>query len=184
MNYEVSHVYLDGNIGEKQRKGIDIYKKVSLPEDTASLMIDDYSLKHGDKNLISVEDIISFYNKHMSLSDIKYESEFVNIAHLFEDVFETKKETFRKESKIVTFMVIEGRKIKLKDEFIGGAVKYSCPALSASFHLFRAGMIEGKKIVKQKREICSILPEEYFHIEKQVGIILNQLDCVNSYIYY
>lgn len=184
MNYEVSHVYLDGKIGKEQEKGIEIFNHLKKAGDTTSLMIDDYSLKHGGKNMIDKKYIIVFYSQHLMLSDVKMESEFISIASMFPYFIETKKERFRKDSKYVTFLIIDDMKIKLKDEYDDGKVKYSCPALSASFHLERAGVISQRKIGKQTQDICSILPEEYRFIEEQVVKILSIFDCKNKYIFY
>ena len=184
MNYEVSHVYLDGEVGKEQLQGIKIYKNIKKENDTSSLMIDDYSLKHGGVSLINPNDIINFYNEHINLSSISYESEFTHIAKIFESMFKIKKERFRKDNKHVIFMIINNNKIKLRDEYDSGLIKYSCPSLSASFHLFRAGMIGDNKTLSQKNKIGSILPKEYIFIEKQVKAILDSLNCSNEYIFY
>lgn len=184
MNYEVSHVYMDGTIGEEQLKGIDIFNSIVCEGDTSSLMIDDYSLKHGGKKVMNREGIISFYNNKMNIDNIKMESEFIYIAEMFPIFIKTQKERFRKDKKYVTFLMLDNEKIKLKDEFDNGYVKYSCPALSAAFHLDRSGVFDNNSISKQKHHICSILPKEYEEIERQVEKILKVFHCKNEYIFY
>lgn len=184
MNYEISHVYMDGLIGNEQKFGIDIFNQIKRDGDTSSLMIDDYSFKHGGANMLEFDDIIRFYERYVSLDNISMESDFINVASQFPNHLKTKRERFRKDKKYTTFILLEDMKIKLRDEYDNGLVKYSCPALSASYHMVRSGVMSTSLISPQQERICSILPIEYEHIEHQVGAILREFNCVNTYIFY
>ena len=186
MNYEVSHIYSNQKIGNIQENGIRIFNEIRKEDSNleASLMIDDYSDKRDSDTTNNIENIVEYYKNSIPDITIYYESEFVKIASLLEDRFQIKKETFRKQQKVVSFIVINGEKIKLKEERSNGEVKFACPALSASFHLARAGMIEGNIITNPKENIFSILPHKYYEVEAQVQRILIALGCKNQYLFY
>lgn len=187
MDYEVSHVYLDGCLGAEQQRGIDIFNKIKGHNKTVSLLVDDYSLKHQGLKKINIKDIIVFYEKNgIKINDLKNESSFINIADFMLNDNESKIEKFRRDKKIAYFIKIGNSKIKIKETYFDNKfTKYSCVALSASWQLYRSGKWGDNKINKrQEYEITSILPKEYVDIENQVKIILKKYNCDIDYIFY
>lgn len=189
MDYEVSHVYLDGKIGEEQEKGIQIAKSLVEKGDTFSLMIDDYSGKHGGEMTLSKQDVMDFYQANSIVIDnVMMESDFTEIAEKIinhpnvKDMI--KREGFRKQGKDVFFLKTKEGGIKCKDVFRETSkVKYACPLLSASWHLYRAGVWDGDEFI-QKRDIHSILPKEYEEIERMASYIAGLMGCKIHYTFY
>lgn len=189
MDYEVSHVYLDGKIGGEQRQGIQIANSLAENGDTFSLMIDDYSGKHGGKMTLSEQDVMDFYQANdIIIDNVMRESEFTEMAEKIINHSKVKdmmkREGFRKQGKDVFFLKTMEGSIKCKDVFRDTSrVKYACPLLSASWHLYRAGIWDGDEFI-QTRDIHSILPKEYKEIERMASYIAGLVGCKIYYTFY
>lgn len=189
MDYEVSHVYLDGKIGTEQLIGINIVREMMEDGDEVTLMIDDYSGKHGGVNRLTINEVMDFYEINgMALDQMARESDFTDIA---EKILNSDKvagmmtrEGFRKQKKDVFFMNAPEKKIKCKDVYRdSGEVKYACPLLSAAWHLCRSGYWKGDEFT-QTRDIHSVLPKEYEAIEEMASYIAGLFGCKISYTFY
>ena len=188
INCEVGHVYADCLNKQELNKGILKFKKSDLYNKPSylTILIDDYNVVSCLDNLESRIKKI-FHEQELDV-DCYYESEMVRYTDIVFDFFRNyiKREFFKKQKKWAYFLCIKDKKIKLKEVYSDGSVKYSCICLSVIWHLKRQYNM-GDILLNNKENIIpiySVLSCKYKSIEQKVELILNCMGFNISYIFY
>lgn len=178
---EFGHIYMDEEYGYDQERSIEKLKEIDKKYDSVgyTVLVDNINIK---EKLWEIEDLITILNNKVEIDFIGLEGEFKEVADLLIKNMKQENlivEKFR--NKKVTFYLVNGRKIALKNEEVSNS-KYTCVMLSLCWKLCNLGiykypknsiMIERRKITGKK--VINILNEKYNDVEEKVLLIMEDL---------
>jgi len=191
MILEFGHIYFDdiknNNINEKDIvKSIELAKEVIdiFPIEQKVVLIDDKKYDLSNEEKISLENFIKEYYTYLGLAPDKvyFEKHFLIYENILYEKFKSDivvREPFKRDKKLVEFLLSDSNKIPLKQIYIDKEF-HSCQLLSSLWLLYKYKILSSKGMI-------NILNEKYRKVEEQVSLILKESDIEipnNQYIWY